>query len=213
MNLENLIAPIVETALNTYLSLDPDVARRLRTISGRLIALEIKGVNAVLLVRPLEDKIRVSLHTGVEPDVVISGSPLALARLGFSKKATDGSLGEDIQIRGDAELGRIFREVLAGVEIDWEEMLAMRVGDIPAHQAGNWVRSLTAGFINILDKLRMDVSEYLQEESRIVPTRLEIEQFMDEVDGLRAEVDRLEARIERLGGIAPETTLNRPKGG
>jgi ubiquinone biosynthesis protein UbiJ len=44
----------------------------------------------------------------------------------------------------------------------------------------------------------MDLSEYLQEESRIVPAKPEIEAFMDGVDILRSDVDRLHARVERL---------------
>ena len=40
-----------------------------------------------------------------------------------------------------------------------------------------------------------NVREYLQEESRDVPSRYEVERFADEVGRLRDDVDRLEARI------------------
>jgi ubiquinone biosynthesis accessory factor UbiJ len=201
MNLEDLIAPVLQTALNAYLSLDREAAKRLKAISGKIIALELTGPNITLLARPVVDTIQIRAHTGAEPDVVISGSPLALARLGLSKDMAGGLPKGGIEIRGDAEVGRVFREVLTMVEIDWEELLAARIGDIPAHQTGNVIRGLTAGLASAIDKLRMDLSEYLQEESRIVPTRIEVEQFMDEVDLLRGEVDRLEARIERLTGL------------
>ena len=42
--------------------------------------------------------------------------------------------------------------------------------------------------------------EYLQEESRDVPSRYETERFARSVAALRDDVDRLAARIERLGG-------------
>ena len=42
------------------------------------------------------------------------------------------------------------------------------------------------------------MSEYLQEESRILPTKVELDRFMSDVDGLDANVQRLEARIQRL---------------
>jgi ubiquinone biosynthesis protein UbiJ len=41
--------------------------------------------------------------------------------------------------------------------------------------------------------------EYLQEESRDVPSRYEIERFAKRVNELRDDVDRLAARIGRLG--------------
>ncbi|MBA3731330.1 MAG: hypothetical protein H0W93_02955 [Gammaproteobacteria bacterium] len=144
-----------------------------------------------------------SAHPAFEPDTVIRGSPLALTRAGASNAASVGLPGEGVEIRGDAETARIFQSVLASVEIDWEEWLAERIGDIPAHQAGNAARGLMTGVTGALDKLRMNVSEYLQEEARVVPTRIEIEQFLDEIDLLRGEVDRLEARVERLARPSP----------
>jgi ubiquinone biosynthesis protein UbiJ len=198
MKLENLIAPWLERAFNIYLGLDPEMARQLRPIYGRLIALEFTGPDIMVLVRPVADKVEVSANIGFEPDVIIRGSPLSLARLSRSKNATGGLLSEDVEIRGDAEVGRVFREVLARVEIDWEELLAARIGDIPAHQVGNAIRGLTTGLTGAIAKLRMDLPEYLQEEAQIVPAHVEVEQFLDEVDHLRGDIDRLEARVERL---------------
>ena len=43
-----------------------------------------------------------------------------------------------------------------------------------------------------------NVREYLQEESRDVPSRYEAERFASDVATLRDDVDRLEARIDRL---------------
>ena len=45
------------------------------------------------------------------------------------------------------------------------------------------------------DAFARNVSEYLSEESRDVPTRVEVEEFLEGVDRLREAVDRLEARV------------------
>ena len=37
-----------------------------------------------------------------------------------------------------------------------------------------------------------------QEEARLLPTRSEVDHFLDDVDQLRSDLDRLNARIERL---------------
>ena len=41
------------------------------------------------------------------------------------------------------------------------------------------------------------MAEYLQEEGRDVPTRVEVEEFLEAVDQLREAADRLEARLAR----------------
>ena len=43
-----------------------------------------------------------------------------------------------------------------------------------------------------------NVVEFLQEEGRDVPTRVEVEEFLEGVDHLRDDADRLEARLTRL---------------
>jgi ubiquinone biosynthesis accessory factor UbiJ len=213
MKLATLIAPALEAALNRYLRLDVEIAGRLNAISGRLILLEIVGLGVTLLVRVLNTKVQVSEQLVFEPDVIIRGSPLALVRLGLAADVPGAVMRQDVEIRGDAEVGRVFRDVLAGIEIDWEELLARRVGDIPAHQIGNAARMLIAALSGIADRLRMDLSEYLQEEARVIPTRIEVEQFMDDVDSLRADLDRLEARLVRLpaatriGNVGPQSEI------
>jgi ubiquinone biosynthesis protein UbiJ len=46
--------------------------------------------------------------------------------------------------------------------------------------------------------LMHSLEEYLHEEARLLPTRVEIEIAQDEGDALRAATDRLDARISRL---------------
>jgi len=82
--------------------------------------------------------------------------------------------------------------------IDWEEVLAQNIGDIPAHQAGRLLRGSLDWIMSTRGKLREDIGEYLQEEVRLLPSRNEIEAFMDDVSKTRSDVDRLEARIQRL---------------
>jgi ubiquinone biosynthesis protein UbiJ len=47
------------------------------------------------------------------------------------------------------------------------------------------------------------VAQYLQEESRDLPTRIEVEEFLEAVDRLRESADRFEARLARLESSAP----------
>lgn len=46
--------------------------------------------------------------------------------------------------------------------------------------------------------LQQSLSEYLREEAQLLPDKIQIEDYMQAVDKLRADCDRLEARIKRL---------------
>jgi ubiquinone biosynthesis accessory factor UbiJ len=105
---------------------------------------------------------------------------------------------EPAQIRGNAEIAGIYRELVALARPDWEEELSRLVGDVPARrlsklvQAGlSWARrsGRTAG---------ENLAEYLQEESRDLVNKPELEEFLLGVDQLRETADRVEARLARL---------------
>jgi ubiquinone biosynthesis accessory factor UbiJ len=72
------------------------------------------------------------------------------------------------------------------------------VGDIAARQVGNFLRGVSGWGLDTADRLSRTVAEYLQEESRDLPARAELEAFLDQVDDLAADVARLEARLRRL---------------
>ena len=73
-----------------------------------------------------------------------------------------------------------------------------------AHQAGNAARGMLAWGRSTLDTVSRDVAEYLHEESRDLPTRGEVDEFLSGIDKLRSDADRLEARAQRLQGWLAE---------
>jgi ubiquinone biosynthesis protein UbiJ len=125
---------------------------------------------------------------------MVLATPIALGRLARGAKAVNG----EIDIQGDMELGRAFQGLLRSIDVDWEEQLSRITGDVVAHQFGRSLRRSLAWGQKAADTLVMNISEYLQQESRDLPPRPVVEQFMGAVDTLRADTDRLEARIGRL---------------
>lgn len=198
MNNSDFLAFSIESALNAYLGLDPDVVAVMKEIDGRLIEFKIVGTGISLFFIPLDGRVLVSSESDDKPDAIVSGSLLTLTRVGLSGDSSKVLSGTEIEFSGDLDVGRTFYEALLSVDIEWEELLAGRIGDVAAHQFGNVVRDVRAWIGRSRDSLRMDLSEYLQEESKIVPTPGEIEVFMDAVDTLRSDVDRLQARVDRM---------------
>jgi ubiquinone biosynthesis protein UbiJ len=135
-------------------------------------------------------------HDG-EPDVLISGSLLTLARMSGDaglEALRDGSL----ELTGDAHKAERFQRLLAFAKPDVEEEFSSVVGDAAAHRLGQLARGLGEWGRDARSTMGANIREYLQEESRDVPSRYEMEGFAADVGTLRDDVDRLEARIRQL---------------
>ncbi len=193
-----ILTAAVESALNGYLHLDPDALARSAALQGRVIGLEVSGLGLRLFFLPGAEGIQVMGRYEGEPDTLLRGTPLALARLGLAGDSGAQMLASEIRIEGDTDLGQTFNELLSSVDIDWEEWLSQAVGDIAAHQIGNSLRGARRWAQRAGTSLRLDTTEYLQEEAGHLPTRVEVERFLDDIDTYRSDVDRLEARIQRL---------------
>ncbi len=72
------------------------------------------------------------------------------------------------------------------------------MGDAAAHRLGEIARGVGKWSREARSTMAQNIREYLQEESRDVPSRYEVERFTTNVGELRDDVDRLEARIRRL---------------
>jgi ubiquinone biosynthesis protein UbiJ len=193
--------PIVaglEQGINRYLALDPEGAERLASLNGRVICIEVAGFGTRLYLIPSGKEIQVFGDYAGEPDCVLSGTPLALARIGLAERKADRLFSGEVRISGDTHLAQQFGGVLAGIAVDWEEQLSRVTGDPIAHQAGSAMRAVRRWGRRSVDTLAQDTKEYLQEEGRLVPTRYEIQLFLDAVDTLRDDIERLAARVERL---------------
>jgi len=96
------------------------------------------------------------------------------------------------------ETGQAFKAILDEMDIDWEEQLSRLTGDTIAHQLGNTARRAAGVLRHGRRTLERDLGEYLQEELRVLPTRIETENFSADVSRLGMDTDRLAARIRRL---------------
>jgi ubiquinone biosynthesis protein UbiJ len=188
----------LETALNRYIALDPEGAARLARLQGRLICIELKGFASRIYLIPGTDGLQLFGSYEGEPDCLLRGSPLALARMGLAERKEDGLFAGEVEVEGDTRLAQDLGAFMAGLDVDWEEQLSRLVGDPIAHQVGEGLRSAGRWGRRSADTLTQDLKEYLQEEARLLPTDYEVQSFLDQVDTLRDDVERLAARIDRL---------------
>lgn len=188
----------IELALNRYLAMDPDTLSRIATLSGRVIAIDLRGLNTVFYLIPHINGVAVHSYYAGEANTVLLGTPGAFMRLGATTRPARVLFSGDVEISGDVEVGQAFKKILDAMDIDWEEQLSKPLGDVVAHGIGNLVRDTARWLSGTAESLGMDVAEYLHEESELLPREFEIEEFLSRVDTLRGDADRLEQRIRRI---------------
>nr|WP_242470696.1 SCP2 sterol-binding domain-containing protein [Thiocystis violacea] len=198
---------VVEQAINGYIALDPEGAADFGSLSGRIIAVEIKGFGTRVTIIPAERGLQLFGDYDASPDCLIRGTPLGLARMGMAeRKETQLVLGE-VEITGDTALAQAFSAAFARLDVDWEEQLARIIGDPFARQVGNRFRAAERWGQRTSESMTANLTEYLQEERRLLPTRYEVEAFLAQVDTLRDDAERVAARVERLVRQARESGI------
>ena len=108
----------------------------------------------------------------------------------------------DIKIIGDTHVASVFHNTLRQIEIDWQDLLANVVGDHLAFRFSQGASHIKDFMQRTKNNVQLDVRDYLQDSLQIAVTKEEVDEFIRNVDSLRADVDRIEARINRLDTLA-----------
>jgi ubiquinone biosynthesis protein UbiJ len=198
MKLPDSLVSGLESIINRYLQLDPDVRTRMAALDNRRIGLDLTGIDLTLFILPGPSGVRLTSHIEGEPDTVLHGSLLGMARLGLGDNTEKTLFSGDVTISGDVETGQAFKAILDTMDIDWEEHLSALTGDVIAHQLGNTARRARELVRHGRTTLEKDSGEYLQEELRLLPSRVETENFSNDVNRISMDCERLEARVKRL---------------
>lgn len=189
------LAALAERLVQQALSTDPGVRAELGALEGTAVCLVLKGLEReVFLLPDREHGLRIALTTEVPVGVRIAGTPLALAALARGGAST----GAGVEVSGDLALSQRLQRALARLELDWEELLARRMGDLAARRVAGGARALAGWSSRARRALEQDLSEYARYEAGLLPTREEVTDYLEEVDRLRMAVDRLEQRLARL---------------
>jgi ubiquinone biosynthesis protein UbiJ len=199
----SLIAAGVETALAASFRGSGAARADLARLEGKIIRLELIGLPLTLHFLPEGGRMAVASDYHGEADITVRAPAASLAAAALKR---DGdAIPKGMSISGDAETAQVFSRLLKNADLDWEELLAQRIGDVAARQVGNAVRGFMGWTRDAGTRLGQDVADYLRYESRDLPPRHEVEGFLSGVDRLRDDAERLGARVKRA-----ESRLRRP---
>jgi ubiquinone biosynthesis accessory factor UbiJ len=192
----------IETLINQLLSLDSNTTPYLKKLQGKSLEIIILTVEKTFFVSFTKTGINLTFVKPTVIDVIIQGPIKAFINLAITKNPHQSAqLG--LSFEGDFSTVETVQQLFLFLDIDWEEVLSFWTGDIIAHQVGQFAHYTKKRNAALLENTTKSISEYLQEEAAILPTRIEVNHFMDKIDLLRADTDRLEARLEQCFGIIP----------
>ena len=200
-----------EALFNRGIDGSTQAAALARRLEGTALQVDIEGMTRI---RAAVAGGRLALISGEDSgaalgaaDATISGSPPALWQLaagaanrGSRAPAAVGrtTVGRAAQIRGDAEIANLYRELFTLARPDPEEELSRWIGDFPARRLSQFARRLYQATVRARRTAGENIAEYLQEEGRDLVNKTELEEFLRGVDELRETADRIEARLGRL---------------
>lgn len=173
----------------------------MRPFSGRTVRFIIPPISATVTV--LEDGGLAMAGETARPDATVT-IPFSVALRLLADDETANTL---ITLEGDTELATALGKVLRNIQWEYEEDLSQLIGDIPAHQLGEFSRKAASEAKRQTLNVAQMFSEYWQEEQPLIAKKRHVERFAKEVDALREDVERLEKRLGKLS----EKTKTKPK--
>jgi ubiquinone biosynthesis protein UbiJ len=201
MTIKPFLLGALEASLNQYLALDQDSGYFLAPLAGKVIAVTVQPFDDTIYLCPTTDSIQCLDQFPDQPDTHLTGSVWALGLMGLSSTPMRSVFSGEVKIEGDMQTGRKFQELFAKLDIDLEEKLSQFTGDIIAHKVANFFRTGQRWSKESLETFRLNAKEFLQEETRDLPSAPEVDIHYAQVDELRTDFDRLQMRVERLQTI------------
>lgn len=203
-----LLISLLEPAINRYLSLDQNATALLEPLAGKVIAIDITSLNQSIYLCPTQDHIQI-LESYPDPvDARLIGSLAALGLMGLSATPMRSLFKGEVRIEGDTQIAHKLQSLFAKLDIDLESKLARYTGPGLAGKLSEFFRGSRAWSQDSLHSLRLNIEEFLQEETRELPAKAEADALFAEIDTCRNDFDRLNSRIERL--IAAQTSTSQP---
>jgi ubiquinone biosynthesis protein UbiJ len=196
-----MMAGFVEAGINRVLLLDPESAKRLLKLQGKVLQVNLEGLEIELFLSFDSGHVQVDLESAKEPDTVISGTPMALFAMAAPGDADNWGLpGSSVQISGDANLARDIERVFSQMNPDWERPLTDILGETAGFQVASGLKQGAEAIQKATRQSADMAGDWFRDESDLVARPSELGEFSEAVDGLSDAIERLEARIKNFAG-------------
>lgn len=197
MPLDNLVCGLLETGVNKLHQLDSSAKQKRKALDGTIVGVSLKEINKPLYFVISNQQIDLlSCYEG-QPDCFIRLNFLALIELQDNHQLTNLIKSGQLEVDGDIKIVQQFAELLTEMDIDWEEHLASKVGDILAHKIVYHAKQCKKVLAKQANKAHKQLAEIITEELKLAPGPLEVAYFCDQVSDIEKQVAALEKQLAR----------------
>lgn len=189
----------LEFVIQKALTLDPATTQKLAKLEGKVLLVHCSSPD--IKVHCLPGKNGLQLKSWVDEKQISSSLIGSLSEFVSLLQAEDKAaalINGAITVKGDSADFIALQEALTQLNIDWEQPLSRLFGDVGSHQLGKMLRNSFAWGKQAHSSMQRNVEEFIHEEARLLPPRIELENFYSDVSSLGLRVERLEARLQRL---------------
>ncbi|VAW33910.1 hypothetical protein MNBD_GAMMA01-740 [hydrothermal vent metagenome] len=190
---EEAFIDVVNTAMNKSISYDLVSVKKLNSFANKVIKVELLSTPFEFFIKIINQEVLISkFHTG-DINTTIKGTPIAI----FAMNAEEPIAGiRNVEIYGDANTGQFFAKWLKNLNPSWEEAWCDLLGDDMGVRASNLISGILDFGKKLKDSVITNTQEYLLKESQELITPAQMEEFLDDVDELKADTARLEQQIK-----------------
>jgi ubiquinone biosynthesis accessory factor UbiJ len=197
-----LLQPL-EFMLNALISRDPHIQKTLAAVAGgKTIRICCTSSPAwQLCVRIGEQRVLLISAPDQHADAELSASRTALLQLLLATDPASALHNPDLSLAGDITLIQDLHRALRNLDTRWDDILSPWLGDVCTDFANKGVLHASDTVGKGLRALRLDATDYLQEESAILPSPPEAAEFTGRLEQVRLDIDRLQARVNRIRSL------------
>ena len=188
----------LEIAINRALALDPTGSAQLVALEGKTFQFSCLSPELDIFLAADGNRLKLMGYWEDEVTAAIRGNASDFADLATATDPTAALINGNLELQGDSAPLIELQKILAGLDMDWEAPLVNAFGDIAGHQLAQALRGLFSWGQQASASFLRQLEEFIHEEARLAPPRLEVEDFYQDVQQLNQRVDRLQARIRQL---------------
>jgi ubiquinone biosynthesis protein UbiJ len=201
-----LFAATLESSINKLLALDSDSESRLNALDGSRMTAFLSPIPfGITLV--FSDKVDVLIEHGDfeeikaqlgAKDCCIKTSLDTLPALKETSQLTRLIQQKALFLEGELNVAQQVSSLFKDLEIDVEEIIALKTNDVFAHQSVKTVKAFHEKSMSMFANMGDVFGNALVEEKKLAAHKLAVMHFSDEVSALRDSTERLDARLRDL---------------
>lgn len=188
----------LEGLINRALTLAPRASAELAELEDCVFALECTSPLLDIYLQPGRGKVRLMGIYDGPVTTRVRGAAADFTELAASDDPAASLINGALELEGDSAPLVELQQILGTLDIDWEAPLVDTLGDVVGHQLAEVLRAGFSWGRETRGSLERQLEEFIHEEARLSPPRLELEDFYGDVQELSLRVERLESRSRRL---------------